>query len=198
VQQQRTRRPGARQRPLGPGHRQRRVDAQRVAGRLAGAHQRVLAAREVHLGQHRPLPARRLGFGTRPGCGGRGRPGLAAATPQNLKHLRVQRRQPLFGPDVAGRFVRLQQRQRGQHGVVLHRLLAEQPVHDAGIGVERSPSRRAVGHQDPGAADGAQQGTRQRPGPARKGAKRHAPILPRWLHWRRCCPGPRGPPGRRR
>ena len=116
-----------------------RVASMRSA-KLAGSHQRVLAARQVRLGQHRTLQPGRLHLGfSQPrsvACGGR--PVLPAAAARHRQHLRKRSRQTLFCGVSAGRLGagRLQQRQRGEHGVVLRGLRAEQAERDARAGIE--------------------------------------------------------------
>ena len=73
--------------------------------------------------------------------------------------------------------IRDRQHQHGQHGVVLHRLLAEQAVCDAGIGVEAGALRGHFGRHQPAAAGDGQHDAGQWPGPSRQQAVQHARIL---------------------
>ena len=141
-------------RPFGPGHHRAQVHLQRETGGFGGQQQQVAAIGEIGVGQHRPARGQRLLFGAAQFLFGPLGACVAAAHGQDL---RIERRQALLGR--RGRVGRLQQRQRGQHRIVLHRPLAQQPVRDAHVGVEgvaqvieldaRQHHAAACGQQEP-------------------------------------------------
>jgi hypothetical protein len=110
------------------------------------------------------LGQRGVAAGARGGLGGGqsgrgGGPGAVGRAAQHVEDLRVHRgqaRQRGVGAALLGRGG-LQQRQGGEDGVVLHRALAQQAVHDARVGLEgRLQLLQARVRQPPGTTTGGQ------------------------------------------
>ena len=123
-----------RHRPFAPGHHGVQVQLNAEAGGLGGQHHLVTATGKVGNRQHGALQGTRLGFSNRQALIG---PDGTAVAPLHADDLRVHRRQALLGLRGVGR--RLNQRQHGHHGVMLHGALAQQPVGNAGIGFKLIP-----------------------------------------------------------
>ena len=149
-------------RPVAPGHRADEVDLERIAQRLRADHELVAAMRQIEHGQvGAALGARAgLGGGQRVGVLGIG-PRLVGRAPLHAQDRRVHRRQAPLG--VVGAGVGLQQRERGQHGVVLHHLLAHEPVRNARVGLEVLLEPGQLGAREPHGAGGREHHPSQPP-----------------------------------
>jgi hypothetical protein len=118
--------------PFVPRNHGTQVNQQRIAGGLGAQDELVAAFGKVHIGQRWALLATRFGLcRAQAFVGPRGH----AVAPLHRQNLRIDRGQALLG--ARGIVRRAQQGQRGQHGVVLRCLLAEQPVGNACICLKR-------------------------------------------------------------